>query len=485
MKKFIGLLLAGLVCLPLLYGDCSAQSDEWSVSAANWMQYWFFKTGSAFEQARRDSLDDRFIVDFNLGDFYAGTWLRFLQLNRPDESSETTAQRYFGWRQDGFTLHAGNFYQVFDRGLTLNTFLDDAVYYDNNLDGVRASGLYDRFDFDAFSARGLEFNTGERNYILRGARAAVRPLEPFQVGFSYVRFKRNDLMNFGTALNANITGVSSRFTLGPLDLYGEYAAKRGRNPDAFTEVNGDGTYLSGSVSFEKLSIYSEYKNIINLVYPNPQNRFNSPPPVSHSGRTLTDLAGVPGERGYQVGLLLSPSFDLNFEFAFSEAYSRDAPFDAYLAEKFGGIRWEPTSELVTNYTWDRIDYSLGFSEEDEIDNYFEAYYYLSQTLTASVTGQSKRFIPRQSEDYHENYLTIGCGVANKFQLNFGGSTSNWDLNPNQDPSKMAFVELTVRFPSHELIIFNGGERGGLICSSGICQNRPTFQGTRIVLFSRF
>ena len=38
---------------------------------------------------------------------------------------------------------------------------------------------------------------------------------------------------------------------------------------------------------------------------------------------------------------------------------------------------------------------------------------------------------------------------------------------------------------HELVIFNGGERGGLICSSGICQNRPTFQGTRIVLFSRF
>jgi hypothetical protein len=483
LKKYIGLFIIGSVCLPFLGEDCIAQDGDWSVSAANWMQYWYFRTGAEFVQARRDSLDNRFIVDFNLGDFYAGSWLRILEPNRPDESSEEIVQRYFGWRQDGFTLHAGNFYQVFDRGLTLNTFLDDAVYYDNNLDGVRASGLYDRFDFDAFSARGLERNTQNRDYILRGARAAVRPIEPLRVGFSYVRFKRNDPMSFGTALNANITGVNSRFTLGPLDLYGEYAVKRGRNEGFFTEANGDGTYLAGSISLEKIGLYSEYKNIINLVYPNTQNRFNSPPPVSHKGRTLTDLAAVPGERGYQVGMLVSPTFDLNFEFAYSEAFSRDAPVDYYLGEKFGGLRWSATSELVINYSWDRIDYSG--TEGDEIENYFDAYYYLSRTFTASIVAYSRRFVPEGTEDHHENFLTLGCGLGNKFQLNLGGSTSNWDLNPNQDPSKLAYVELTIKFPSHELIIFNGGERGGLVCSSGICQNRPTFQGTRIVLFSRF
>ncbi|UCC80378.1 MAG: hypothetical protein JSW64_03175 [Candidatus Zixiibacteriota bacterium] len=485
MKKYIAVLAGGVFCLLSLADSCPAQEDYWSVSAANWMQYWYFEDSFNFAEARRDSLDNRFIVDFDLGDFYAGVWLRILQLNRPDESSEETTQRYFGWRQNGFNIHAGNFYQVFDRGLTLNTFIDDNVYYDNNLDGIKASGLYDRFDFDFLSARGLESTTGERDYIFRGARGAVRPVDPFKIGFSYVRFKRNDFMNVNRSLNSNITGFNSRFVMGPIDLYGEYAVRRGKKPNPFTEGNGDGTYLSASLVFEKISLFSEYKNIINLIYPNPQNRFNAPPPASHSGRTLTDLAGAPGERGYQVGILISPTFDLNFEFAYSEAFSRSTPVDYYLGEKFAGVRWSATSDLIMNYSWDRIDYAFGFSGEDEIENYFDAYYYWRYNVTLSLAAFTRRFIPEGSEDYHENYLTLGFGLANKFQLNLGGSTSNWDTNPEGDPKKLAFIELTVRFPNHELVIFNGGERGGLICSSGICQSRPTFQGTRIVLFSRF
>lgn len=459
-----------------------AQSDDWSVSAANWMQYWYFSDSSgAFQKARRDSLDNRFIVDFDLGNFYTGMWLNVLQIDRPDGSSEEMTQRYFGWSEDGFTIHAGNFYQVFDRGLTLNTFLDDVVYFDNNLDGIKISGLYDRFEFDAFSARGLNSNFGTRDYILRGVRSAVNLTEQFKTGFSYVRFKQNDPMEFSRSANANISGINAGLIMGPVDLYAEYAKKRGRNLEFFPETNGDGTYASGSVSFEKISVYSEYLNMVNLIYPNPQNAFNSPPSLSHSGRTLTSLTGVPGERGYQIGTLISPTFDLNFDFSFSESFSRNAPADAYLAEKYAGVRWSLSSDIVANYNWDRFDFSI----EDEIENYFDIYYYLRQTATLSLIAYTRRFRPNLGEDYHENYLTLGYGIANKFQLNIGGSTSNWDTNPEGDPRKLTFIELIIRFHNHELMIFNGGERGGLICSSGICQTRPTFQGTRIILFSRF
>ncbi len=157
------------------------------------------------------------------------------------------------------------------------------------------------------------------------------------------------------------------------------------------------------------------------------------------------------------------------------------PVESYLSEKYAGVRWGLTPNVVLNYDWDRIDFSL----EDEIENYIDVYYYFRRTTTLSVTAYTKRFIPDGGEDYHENYLILGYGLANKFQINMGGSTSNWDINPEGDPEKLGFIELIVKFSNHELIIFNGGERGGLICSSGICQTRPTFQGTRIVLFSRF
>lgn len=482
------LLQAAIVCL---VPDISrAQDDTWSVSAANWMQYWYFRYGDgAFVEARRDSLDNRFIVDFDLGKFYTGAWLDVDQYNQPSESSEKISQRYFGWRDRNLSIHLGNFYQVFDRGLTLNAFLDDAIYFDNNLDGVKVSGNYGRVDFDALSARGLDRFTEERAYTIRGARAGVRPIRPARLGFSYVRFKQSS-SDFFRTLNANLTSVNASISQGPFDLYAEYARKIGRTDQLLplANIDGDGTYLSGSVSFEKISLYSEYKNYINLLYPAGGTSFNNPPPVSRQGRTLMSLDGIPGERGYQVGALISPSFDLNLDLSYSESYSRGIPdsLSLYISEKFAGIRWNLMSDLVINYNWDRIDYT----SEDEIENYFDGYYYLAGSNIVKLTAYTKRFVNNNPapgsgipSSYHENYLILGYGTGNIFLLNIGGSTSNQE--ESLDPEKLAFVELTLRFGSHELIIFNGGERGGLICSSGICQTRPTFQGTRLVLYSRF
>ena len=482
-------LLSLLAISAMSPAETLAQDETWSVSAANWMQYWYFNDGGEFVEARRDSLDNRFIVDFDLGNFYTGAWLNIQQFNHPDESSETIAQRYFGWQEKNISVHLGNFYQVFDRGLTLNTFLDDAIYFDNNLDGVKISGNYQRFQFDALSARGLNSFTGERNYTVRGARGAVKPFKPVELGFSYVRFKQSS-SDFFRTLNANMTSVHSSIWYGPMEFYAEYAQKIGRD-DPFlpgANKNGDGTYLSGSINFEKISFYSEYKNYINLLYPEGAASFNSPPPVSHQGRSLMSLSNSPGERGYQVGTLISPSFDLNFDLSFSESFSRgiaDTLTRLYLAEKFIGMRWSVSQSLVINYNWDRIDWT----DEDETENYFDSYYYLGDRNVVSLTAYTKRFFNQfagvgvTTEDYHENYLTLGYGMGNLLNLSIGGSISNND--GSDDPEKLAFVELSLRFSNNELVIFNGGERGGLICSSGICQTRPTFQGTRIVMFSRF
>jgi hypothetical protein len=447
------------------------------------MQYWYFDEGGEFLEARRDSLENRFIVDFNLGAFYTGVWLNILQINHPAESSEEISQRYFGWREDNLTVHLGNYYHAFDRGLTLNAFLDDVVYFDNNLDGVIITGHYDWFEFDALSGRGLNSFSGEREYTLRGVRGALRPIMPVKVGFSYVRFKQNS-SDFFRPLNANLTSVNSSISRGPLDLYAEYAVKKGRD-DPFllgANLDGDGTYLSGSISLEKISLYSEYKNYVNLMYPVDSTPFNNPPPASHQGRTLTSLSAVPGERGYQAGLLVAPTFDINFDIAYSESFSRNTPAAIgrlYLAEKYAGLRLSLGSDLVLNYSWDRIDWT----EEDEIENYFDGYYYIGESRVLSLTAYTRRFLPPLSEDYHEDYLTLGYGEGGLLLVNIGGSVSNYDIG--RDPKKMAFVEITLRLRSHELIVFNGGERGGLICSSGICQERPTFEGTRIILFSRF
>ena len=204
-----------------------------------------------------------------------------------------------------------------------------------------------------------------------------------------------------------------------------------------------------------------------------------PPPVSHSGRSLISTSGAIGERGYQVGTIISPIYDLNIETAYSESYSRGGLTSSYLADKYAGVRWTISPSLTVSSYWERIDQTT----KDEIETHFDGYYYLDRSHTVSLTAYVKRFIPYIGEDYHEKHLVLGISRANQVQVSVGGSTSNHD--GTDEPKKLGFVELTIRFKGHELIVFNGGERGGLVCSSGMCQQRPTFQGTRVILFSRF
>ncbi len=449
-----------------------AQDDYWSVSAANWMQYWHQRDTKA------DSLENRFIVDFNFGDFYTGAWFEVFEPHRPDRSYEKITQRYFGWNADNLTVHVGNFYQVFGRGLTLNAFYDDVIDFDNNLDGVKVSGLYDFAEFSAFSARGLNLSGDDIQYTVRGASGAVNPISPSRFGFSYIRFKQDVFMSLDQSANINMTSFFSEINYGLFEAYGEYAYKRGFDPYG-NDVDGDGTYASVSISQGIINLLTEYKNYINLIYPQPLGAFNNPPPVSHQGRTLTSLQGASGERGYQLSALIAPSFDLNMDFSFSESFERGGSRKNYLSEKFAGVRWQASQDLVFNYHWDRID----LTGEDEIENYFDGYFYIDRNNTVSLTTYSRRFMIEGSQHYHEDYLTLGYTRGNLLQLNIGGSTTSKRFR--FDPKKLAFVELILRFRDHELIIFNGGERGGLICSSGICQTRPTFEGTRVMLFARF
>ncbi len=460
---------SGFISAPL----ARAQDDYWSVSAANWMQYWHYR------DTKKDSLENRFIVDFNFGDFYSGAWLEVFEPDRPDRSYEKITQRYFGWNDGGLTVHLGNFYQVFGRGLTLNAFYDDAIDFDNNLDGVKVSGIYEHIEFDAFSAKGINHTGGvEGDFTLRGVSGALSPVSPARLGFSYIRFKQNDFMIFDESANVNLTSFFSEIYYGPFEIYSEYASRRGY--DAFgNNTDGDGTYANVSISQGIINLLAEYKNYINLIYPYPQGAFNNPPPASHQGRTLTSLQGARGERGYQLGALIAPSFDLNFDLSFSESFERGGSRKNYLSEKFAGVRWQATRNIIFNYHWDRID----LTGEDEIENYINGYFYIDRANTVSFTAYTRRFINEGDEHYHEDYLTLGFTRGNSLQLNIGGSVTSRSFR--FDPKRLAFVELILRLKGHELIIFNGGERGGLICSSGICQLRPTFEGTRVILFSRF
>jgi hypothetical protein len=92
---------------------------------------------------------------------------------------DSITQRYFGWEDNGLSIHAGTFYQVFDRGLILKAYRDENVQVDIPLEGIRVSGKYKYIDFDVLSgSRKISFN---QKPVVRGVHGKLKPVEFFKL----------------------------------------------------------------------------------------------------------------------------------------------------------------------------------------------------------------------------------------------------------------------------------------------------------------
>ena len=126
---------------------------------------------------------------------------------------------------------------------------------------------------------------------------------------------------------------------------------------------------------------------------------------------------------------------------------------------------------------------LKYTERDETRPEAEIVYELDPVYSVNLHAYMIQFQPADSADYTEKYLDITFAHAPDIRLAVGGSLSNSEHSG--DPKKMGYMELTITTGNHDLIIFNGSQRGGLVCSGGTCVYHPTFEGLRVTLLSRF
>lgn len=477
------LLVSGLSLLVFI-PDKFARSDDWYVSAANYGRYHHFK------ETKEDSAATRFQFDISMGRFYAGAWyeVKHLVTDYSAVTADSISQLYLGWEDNGLTLHAGNFYHAFDRGLILNAFRDDDVSFDLPLDGFRVSGRYKHIDFDAFSATPgllyLEQLLGKP--VLKGARLKVKPLKMLHLGGAYVRMNGHFFPYGGTRTNMN--QINAKVTYKYFDWYIEYARRVGYFidfsdlEDPIKNQKGDGTYVNLSAYYSYFTGFFEYKNYKFIAYPDPTLSYNQPPPVNHWGLSLQSKFRSTGERGYRCGFIFSPTYYWGFELDYAKAESRDSRYK-FMVEKYVEVRGNYYRDNFFIFSYDRLEHS----EKNEITPKFEISYSLDDIHSVTLTAYLIKYEPSgefaQNSDYTEKYLDFSFARSYKFSLTVGGSWSNQDIS--SDPKKLGYIELNIKFPNHDLVIFNGGQRGGVVCSGGLCLSRPTFQGTRITLLSRF
>ncbi|MDH7516420.1 MAG: DUF6029 family protein, partial [Bacteroidota bacterium] len=99
-------------------------------------------------------------------------------------------KRYIEYLREGLELRAGDFYTLYDRGLTMNLFENRGLNYDTGLDGFRAA--FNHRWFDVLAALGtMKYHdlldpTYVETYSVRSGHIELKPAPFLRVGASLV-----------------------------------------------------------------------------------------------------------------------------------------------------------------------------------------------------------------------------------------------------------------------------------------------------------
>lgn len=189
------------------------------------------------------------------------------------------AYRYLGFHKDGLEITAGNFYEQFGSGLTLRTYEDWSLGYDNSLDGIRAKyspmkGIYLKgvigrqrlfFDYGPGIVRGGDFEI----HVSELHEGLSTMKTKYILGGSFVSKYQADADPI-YKLPENVGTFSGRLQInrGNFSLRGEYAYKVNDPSTVNNYIYKEGQALLVSASYSKkgLGISLSAKRMDNMSF---------------------------------------------------------------------------------------------------------------------------------------------------------------------------------------------------------------------------
>ena len=323
-----------------------AGAGDVTIQAHNKLDYYLDREADT-SGVHSDSLRNRLVVDLLYGGFYGGIWYEAFHpigrsfTNPPDTSFEGITQRYFGWTDGDAEVRIGNFYANFNRGLLLRAYESEDIQVDKNIDGIWGTYRGEKYNFELLSGRilladnpgGAPLVRNHKNELL-GARVGITPIRQVQFGGAAVRYlaKGTDPV-FDPGRYTNAWEVVGGMSFGSFDFYGGYAHQKGTRGfylGRFDLEEGDGTYLTASISTGLIGFAAEYKNYYNMALD-----FNAPPVANHRNQSSNAFSGGNGtnDRGFQLSMFLAPLDDWTFEANIAQGQERPDPVTGHSRDR--------------------------------------------------------------------------------------------------------------------------------------------------------
>lgn len=427
------------------------------------------------------------------------------------------AQRYVEYEQGPFKARVGNFYKTFGRGLILRGYeLPGVVFeqrqfrrryaYYRDFDGFLVEGTWNRFEISVLQGNALDNsfppeieNINRRLGNVQGAEIKVRPFSWLMLGDAYLKtdFDQRSFGEFNTffsELSLNQLVRKTGLKKSSLKVYAEHARQNSTTGDFFSTSKSDphATYVSLNLSVNRFGLSAEYKD-----YQGFENKINVPPILymehgyyllnRNSKELLSDY-----ENGFQFEMTFRPT-DKLFLLANTSFAQNDLGYTNFdFAERFFEITAYPSYTVTAKafYDWAKDELK---SETDRKTGGVNFDWEFKPGYAVTIDAQQQKIIRSFGSTFREElnntYLSATFSKSPLLSIGFALDRST-DPVETDDPATFAEVETEAKYwqsvvasfqlnMSHEISLFYGSRRGGLVCLSGTCYEVLPFKGVEL------
>ncbi|MCX7994672.1 MAG: DUF6029 family protein [candidate division WOR-3 bacterium] len=509
-ERFLKLIFTCIFVLLIL----PAHGQDLRLSGSNRAEYWFFVDPNLDTTNYKDHLTEKLKLSLDYKEltmrgifFFWEPSLRTIgRLSYIDYSAQ--------YKKDPVLLLYGRYYATFGRGLCLNQFLDEDFNNDNSLFGVKVdlSGFKSRVTLLSGKPRNIFFEElqykikNDTTDQIRGVNFETSILNfdnPWgfntSLGGRYVRINRKKDMT--PKAFTELFGGGINFKLGPWENYLEYAQRLGTIPRVGGRLKGDGYLFTSALSLTGFGLSLQYMDYNDLgVFSEDGYRYNEPPTPIKSGISVN--RGV-DEIGYGIAVVTSPFDFISLEIDNNKVSTHDPGLGRfkelfYLMDGMAGVL-EQGVKAITHPTelseiTIGVDYLVKQKIELPVNKKTETKPYLDLQYDFGTffieLGLEQTFTTSDTSKYNDRAASVSVGKPERFVLTLRVEKRNrvpgWLIEKLGKETFWPMLELSLDLTTrHNLRLRIGGEKGGLVCSGGVCRFEEPFRGIKAVLTSIF
>lgn len=488
-------LFIGFAAIASLMTLSAARAEDVNIWATNQLE------ADYNSEIDENTVDDRLDLGISFRRFSAGiVYLAHepsdhtkLDRNKYGARSEEIRKRWVTAATDNFELRVGDSYAAFGSGLMLRIVEDQAVDFDNVVDGIYAMGTYKRFTVEEIAGTN---SLDEATTMVKAISSRLDAGHGWTVGLNGVVIDSVQGSNPVPGRDG-LVGVQTNGPLpGGIDLTAEYAVQRFNPERAGRGIpdDGHGAYGAAAGTFGPVSITLEGKDLLRF-----EHAYAIPATCvpQHATTLLGRGSHVPNIRlndeyggEANVVLKLRDGLMLTGDASRSLARHRDVP------------AWEIYGNLEADWRGSHIIAYTAETEEKVPEGadrvFYERITYGGDWLTPVWNGWSAevgmetqktqeqdlaRAAYEYPMEYRDNVMTFTLTKSPRFSW---AATIEWTDEERAVKDNWAWFSWMIRLGNAGQLTLSGGSiRGGMVCSGGICKFEDPFDGGRIEFLTNF